>query len=339
MLQIIGMNKRKLKKFAFTFIKSNVFVTFLSTFLCSTDNRDTHTDSPMDYMATEPEHIKQDVVILVETDHELHLNQHAEQVELKAQRVVESFPLFSSPSTEESPTDTAEFSLNTTPPLDFLQAHNETSSPTEMSSQNPTAPMNGNISATEMYNSTTIQNTSLLLSVYNQTDSHHNLNFTFSESEPESTTEFPESTNEPQTHNQTVTDTNSEENTSERPKDSQEMQQINLSFNRSRANYTESDSNRTQEESFWEVTHDPMVQVKLEEAVVEDPVQMSLSTQASKEEEELVTQPAQTTKSSLKELTSVWAPLDGSGDISQGMSSIYFFVKNLKRNPKYEYFE
>lgn len=284
----------------------------------------------MDYMATEPVHIKQDVVILVETDQELQLNQHAEQVELKAQRVVESFPLFSSPSTEESPTDTTEFSLNTTPMLDFLQAHNETSSPIEMSSQNPTAPMN---STTETYDS--LQNTTLLLSVSNQTDSHHNLNFTFSESEPESTTEFPESTNEPQTHNQTVTDTNSEENTSERPKDSQEIQEINLNSNRSQANYTESDSNRTQEESFWEVTHDPMVQVKLEEAVVEDPVQMSLSTQASKEEEELVTQPAQTTKSSIKEQTPVWAPLDGSGDISQGMSSIYFIVKVLKRKPKY----
>lgn len=281
-------------------------------------------------MATEPVHIKQDVVILVETDQELQLNQHAEQVELKAQRVVESFPLFSSPSTEESPTDTTEFSLNTTPMLDFLQAHNETSSPIEMSSQNPTAPMN---STTETYDS--LQNTTLLLSVSNQTDSHHNLNFTFSESEPESTTEFPESTNEPQTHNQTVTDTNSEENTSERPKDSQEIQEINLNSNRSQANYTESDSNRTQEESFWEVTHDPMVQVKLEEAVVEDPVQMSLSTQASKEEEELVTQPAQTTKSSIKEQTPVWAPLDGSGDISQGMSSIYFIVKVLKRKPKY----
>lgn len=277
----------------------------------------------MDYMATEPVHIKQDVVILVETDQELQLNQHAEQVELKAQRVVESFPLFSSPSTEESPTDTTEFSLNTTPTLDFLQAHNENSSPTEMSSQNPTAPMNSTISTTETYDSP--QNTSLLLSVSNQTDSHHNLNFTFSESEPEITTEFPESTNEPQTHNQTVTDTNSEENTSERLKDSQEIQEINLNLNRSQANYTESDSNRTQEENFWEVTHDPMVQVKLEEAVVEDPVQMSLSTQASKEQE-LATQPTQTTKSSIKELTSVWAPLDGSGDISQGMSSIYFLV-------------
>ncbi|XP_073339256.1 brevican core protein-like [Pagrus major] len=291
---------------------------------CFKDNRDTHTDSPMDYMATEPEHIKQDVVILMETDQELQLNQHAEQVELKAQRVVESFPLFSSPSTEENPTvisDTTESSLNTTLTLDFLQAHNETSSPTEMSSQNPTALMNSTISTTETYDSP--QNTSSLLSVYNQTDSLHNLNFTFHESEPESTTEFPESTYEPQTHNQTVTDTNSEENTSERPKDSQEIQEINLNFNRSQANYTESDSNRTQEESFWEVTHDPMVQVKLEEAVVEDPVQMSLSTQASKEEEEeeLVTQPAQTTKSSIKELTSVWAPLDGSGDISQETSN------------------
>ncbi|XP_044028616.1 brevican core protein-like [Siniperca chuatsi] len=286
---------------------------------CFKDTINTHTDSPTDDVATEPEDIGQDVVILMETDQELQLNPHAEQVELKAQRVLESLPFFSSPSTEENlvdthPTvisDTTESPLNSTPTLDLLQA-------TEMSynSQHPTALMNSTISTTETYDSP--QNTSLLPSVYNETDSHHN--FTFHQSEPESTTGFLESSYEPHTHNQTVPDTNHEENTqpSERPKDFQEIQETNLNFDRSQAN-NESDSSHTQEESFWEMTTatlDPIVQLMLEEAAVEVVSQMSLSTQASKEEQELVTQPAQTTKSSIKELTS-WASLDGSGDISQ----------------------
>ncbi len=294
----------------------------------------------MDYMATEPEDIGQDV-IFVETDQELQMNQRAEQVELKAQRVLEAFPFFSSPSTEENLVDThptvisdsTESPLSTTPTLDLLPAFNETSSPTEMGygSQHPTAPMS-TISTTETYDSP--QNISLLPGVYNETDSYNNLNFTFHQSVPESTTGFPESSYEPtHTHNQTFLDTNPTEDTqpSERPKDSQEMQETSLNFNRSQANYNETDRNHTQEESFWEVTLDPMVHVKLEEADVEDPVQTSLSTQASKGEEELVTQSAQTTKSSINETTSLWARLDGSGDISQGMSSIYLNVLSLTK--------
>ncbi|XP_035537819.1 brevican core protein-like [Morone saxatilis] len=295
---------------------------------CFRDNRNTHTDSPMDYMATEPEDIGQDVVILTETDQELQLNQHVQHVELKAQRVLESFRLYSSPSTEENlvdthPTvisDTTESSLNTTPTLSLLQTSDETSSSTEMSydSQHTSALMNSTISTTETQNST--QNISLLSSVYNETDSHHNLNFTFHQSELESTTGFPESSYEPQTHNQTFPGTSLDLNTqpTESPKYSQETQASNLSFDTSQGNYSKTDSNHTQEESFWEVTlmtRDPMVQVELEEAELEDPGQISLSTQAS--EEELVTQPTQTTKSYNKELTSLLAHLDGSGDISQ----------------------
>ncbi|XP_068567229.1 brevican core protein-like [Cebidichthys violaceus] len=289
---------------------------------CFRYNRNTHTDSPMDNVATEPEDIGQDVVILMETVQELQLNQHVEQVELKAQRVLESFPFFSSNenlvdmhSTVVS--DTTASHLNTTPTLDLLQGLNETSSPTEMSSQNPTALMNTTFSTTETYDSP--QNTSLLPSVYNETDSQHNLNFTFHQSEPESSTGFPESSYEPHTHNQRVPDTHPKENTSEGPRDLQEMQETILDFDGLQANYSETDSNHTQEESVWEVTSmtlDPMVQVKLEEETVENPVQVFLSTQVSKEEE-LVTHPAQTTKSTIMELTSLWAHLDGSGDISQ----------------------
>ncbi|KAK9526739.1 hypothetical protein VZT92_015422 [Zoarces viviparus] len=289
---------------------------------CFRHNGNTPTDSPMDNVATEPEDIGQDVVILMETDQELQLNQHVEQVELKAQRVLEAFPFFSSKENlvDMHPTvvsDTTAPDINTTPTLDLLQGLNETSSPREMSSQHPTALMNTTFSTTETYDSP--QNTSLLPSVYNETDSHHNLNFTFYQSEPDNTTGFPESSYEPHTHNQTVPDTHLEENTSARLTDLQEMQETILDFDRFQANYSETDSNHTQEESLWEVTSmtlDPMVQVKLEEETVENPVQVFLSTQASKEEE-LTTQPAQTTKSTIMELTSLWAHLDGSGDISQ----------------------
>lgn len=309
-------------------------MSFLVSYLPSTDNRHTHTDSPMDHEATEPEDIGHDIVILMETDQELQLNHHEEHVELKAQMVVESFPHYPSPTpetnlSEEHPTlsDTTESSLNTTPTVELLQALDETLSPTEMiggDSQHPAALKNSTISNTETYDSP--QNTSLQPSVYNETDSHHTLNFTFREYEPESTTGYPESSYEPQTQNQTDAEIrNPEENTepSEMPEVSQERKETNLNFSRSPSNHSETGSNHTQEKRFWEVTLvtlDPVVQVKLEEAAVEDPVQTFLSTQASKEEDELVTQPAQTTKSSIKNQTSTWAQLDGSGDISQGMS-------------------
>ncbi|XP_034560172.1 brevican core protein-like [Notolabrus celidotus] len=287
---------------------------------CFRDSKNAHTDSPMDYEATESEDIGQDVVILMETAHELKLNQHAEQVELKAQGVLESSPFTSSFSTEENlidthPTvlsETTESPFYTTPTVDLLQGFNETVSPTEMSydSQPPTAQMSSMTSTTETYDST--QNTSLLLHVYNETESLDNLNF--NQSEPENTTGFPG----PLTQNQTVSVTNQEEST--QPPDSQETHDSYLTFDRSEANYSDSDSNHTEEESLWQVTLmtlDPMVQVELEGAAVEDPMHISFSTQASRGEEEVVTRPAQTTESSIQDLTSMWANLDGSGDISQ----------------------
>ncbi|XP_034401341.1 brevican core protein-like [Cyclopterus lumpus] len=55
---------------------------------CFRRYRNTPTDSPMDNVATEPEDIGQDVIVLMETDQELQLNQHVEQVELKAEKKV-----------------------------------------------------------------------------------------------------------------------------------------------------------------------------------------------------------------------------------------------------------
>lgn len=297
----------------------------------STDSRNTPTHSPMDYVATEPEDIGQDVVILTETDQELQLNQHAEQVEREVQSAFESFPFLSSPSTEENlfdthttvTLDTTESPPNTTATLDLLQPFDETSSSPEISSdsQHPTALMNRTISSTETFNFP--QNT-LLSDVYNETDSHQNPNFTFHPSGLESTTESPKLSYAPYTHNQTVPDT--PPTTSRQPSmslnESQAIQQANLDLNRSKANYSETDSNSTLEENILyatPVTPDSELEVKIEETAVEDLVQMSLSTQLPIEETELRTQ---TTQSSIKEMTSLWPLLDGSGDISQGVNLI-----------------
>ncbi|XP_074543386.1 brevican core protein-like [Halichoeres trimaculatus] len=291
---------------------------------CFRDTRNARTDSPRDYVATESEDIGQDVVILMETAQELKLDQHAEQVELKAQGVLESSPFTSSSSTEENligthPTvlsETTESPFNTTSTVDLLQGFDETLSPTEMSfdSQHPTAPMNSTTSTTEIYESS--QNTSSLIHVYNETESQDNLNFTFSQ--PENTTGLPGLSSEPLTQTQTVSDTDEGEST--QPSDSQVAHDTLLDLGRSDTNYSDPDSNRTEEESQWQVTLmtlDPMVQVEVEGAAVEDPMQISFSTQASRGEEEFVTQAAQTTKSSSQDLSFVWANLDGSGDTSQ----------------------
>lgn len=268
-------------------------------------------------MATEPEDNGQDVVILTETDQELQLNQHAEQVEREAQSALESFPFISSPSTEQNlfdthtavTSDTTDSPPNATATVDLLQPFDETSSSAEMSSdsQHPTALMNSTISSTETLNLP--QNTSLLSDVYNETDSHHNMNFTFHSSDLEST-ESAKLSYAPYTQNQTVPFT--APTTSKQPsvslKESQAIQQVNLDLYRSQANYSETDSNSTVQE-----------EGKLEEAAVEDPVQMSLSTQLPIDETELRTQ---TTQSTIKETTTLWPLLDGSGDISQGVNSI-----------------
>ncbi|KAM8840030.1 brevican core protein-like [Spinachia spinachia] len=277
---------------------------------CFRHNRSSPTESPVDYGSTEPEDIRHGV-ILMEQDQELQLNQHVEQGELKAQRVLESFPFFFPKENLEHmhPTvvsDTTGPSINTTPTVELLQASNETSSPTENTSPH-TALMNTTFSTTETYDSP--HNMSSLPSVYNDTDSHSNMNFTFHQAEPESTTGFPKLSPESHTHNK---------NTSATPKDLQEMQVTNLDLYRLQANDSETDANHTREVSLWDVTSmtlDSVVQVKLEEETVENLVQVFLSTQPSKEE--LVTQPAQTTKPTIMELTSLWARLDGSGDVSQ----------------------
>lgn len=281
----------------------------------------------MDYIATEPEDIGQDVVILTEADQELQLNLHAEQVEREVQSALESFPFFSSPFTEENlfdksttaTLDTTESLINPTSRLDLLPPLAQTASSTEVSSasQHPTTVMS-TFNSTEMYDF--LPNTSLLHSDYNETDYH--LNVTFHPSQPESTM-FPEPSYEPHTQNQTVPDATLKDHTepSEMLKEYLEIQETNLDLNISQANYSETDSNHTQEENILDttsktsMTSDNLIKVTLGESAVEDPVELSFPTKSPREEEELRTQ---TTHSPDANLTSWWLPLDGSGDISQG---------------------
>lgn len=276
----------------------------------------------MDSVVTETEDVEQNVVLFMETDQEIQLNQQAEQVEREAQSVLESLPILSSPFTADSlvdthPTVTSDVaeSPNTTSALDLLQLVNETSE-TSLDSEHPTEDVNTTISKTETYNST--QSTSFSLGVYNQTHFHQNLSFTVLQPELERTTY------KPHTENQTRPGFNFEE-TTHRPEEHQELLNTSLSFERAHTNYSDTESNYTREESFWEattITADPMLRVKLEEEAVEDLEPVSLSTQASQEKETLSTHATQTTEPAFDTLTSLWDYIDGSGDYSQGMSSI-----------------
>lgn len=284
--------------------------------LLSTDNGNTHIDSMGD---TTPDHeiSGQDVVILTETDQELQLNQHAE-VELKAQQVVESFPFYLSSSEEYlvdfQPTlsDTTESLPSSSPGREQLQQLHATAYPTEISfdPQHPTVLEKGAADATEVYDSP--QNTSLQPSVYNKTDSHHIFNLMFQEADTESTTKFVESTYESETQEPTAADRNlkNETETPQRTNVSQEIEMTNINVSRTQHHNKKKEGD--QEESLWKG------QMKLEEATVNVPLQMFLSTQASKEDDELITQTAEMMKSSIKNQSSIWAPLDGSGDASKG---------------------
>lgn len=260
----------------------------------------------------------------MDADQELQLNPRAEQVELKAQRVVASFPIYPWPSSERDqvaaqPTS-PEFSINTTHTTEPLQAKDEVSSPTQMTVEDPprpTALMSATTRMTETY--APPQSTSSLPAVYNKTDPHQSLKLTFYESEHESTTEFPKSPNGPHTQSQTVPNGNHIINpllSSERAEVSKEISEKNDSdFGKGQANLSERNHGHTQGER--PTTLQPMVQEGAEKLVEIHPQ----PTLAFKEVDEFVTQIAQTTASPITDRTSAWAPLDGSGDVSQGMSN------------------
>lgn len=269
-------------------------------------------------MVTESEEFGQNVVILMDADQELQLNPHEEQVELKAQRVVASFPINPGPSNEADLVSPG-FSINTTHATESPQAEHEVSLPTEMTVEDPerpTALISVTTSMTEAY--APPQNASLQPIVYNETDPHQSLKLTFYESEHESTTESPESPNRPHTQSQAVPNANLEIDLhpSERAKVSGEMlHQSNLDFSKAQ----DSDGNPGHTQGEYPRTPMPTNQEKQEEEGAEKPVEMYLSTQAFLKVDEFVTQVAQTTASPVIVQTLVWEPLDGSGDESQGM--------------------
>nr|XP_023830506.1 brevican core protein-like [Salvelinus alpinus] len=116
---------------------------------CFRGNGNSHTEAPMDYMATESEDIGQDIVVLMKPAEELHLSLDPEQVEREAQSVLQSLPVFQSAPAREDLQGSPPTSMSSTEiPLtrtastqDLLQPFDETSLPVEehYHSQHPTS--------------------------------------------------------------------------------------------------------------------------------------------------------------------------------------------------------
>ncbi|KAK5611017.1 hypothetical protein CRENBAI_023071 [Crenichthys baileyi] len=290
---------------------------------CFKGHRETSTDSPMDHLLTEAEEKEQNVVILMERHQEIYLNQLEKQVEREAQSELESLPLLPDSFTTEYPVNTSqtvtsdrtESFPSTTSASDLLQRLNEN----EISYDSQLLPeaITSTINTVKTIDST--QNTTVLPADYNGTELHQNRNFTFHLSE------FERSTYTPQTENQTVPDTNPTESLQslKQINQYQELNETGAIFDKSHTKYGETENNQTDidvvEDGFWEGTTlaiGPLLQVKLENAAAEDPVQMLLTTQASQDKGTLPTQETATTESAI-ETYSIWTPMDGSGDISQ----------------------
>lgn len=279
----------------------------------------------MDNLITEAKNLQQNVVILEEREQEIHLNQLEKQVEREAQSELESLPLLPDSFTTEDPldgnqtvsSDRAESFPTTTYALDFLKPLNE-STEIRYDSQHLPETAVSTISTTKTFDST--QSTTIPPGDYNGTDLHQNLSFTFH------TSEFEISTYEPQMENQTGSDTNSTEYLQSTEQTIQYQEIHETSLDKSHTNYSKTKNNRTDvdvEKAFWEGTTlaaGPLLQVKLEDATTEDPVQMD-TTQTTQDKRTPATQETPTTKLTI-EAYSIWTPSDGSGDISQGRETI-----------------
>lgn len=280
-----------------------------------------NTDSPT---AAESEEFGQNVVILMEADQELQLNPRAEQVELKAERVVASYPINPGPSrrAELNAAEQAfsQFSINTARPTESLQAMHEVSSPADLTvpdPERPTALMSVTTTMTETY--APPQSASSPPTVY----SDQSLKLTFNESEHESATVFPGSPNEVHMQTQTVPNANhtieprlSELAISKLFKEVSHRN--NFDFGKAQDNPREREPNPVQEES--QTTPTPAVLEKQKEKT-ERPAEVYLSTQAFQKVDGVVSQVAQTTASLIIAQTIDWEPLDGSGVESQGLSN------------------
>uniref|UniRef100_A0A4W5QS84 Brevican n=1 Tax=Hucho hucho TaxID=62062 RepID=A0A4W5QS84_9TELE len=151
-------------------------------------NGNPHTDAPTDYMATEPEDIRQDIVVLMEPAEELHLSHDPEQVEREAQSVLQSLPVFQSAPAREDLQGSPPTSMSSTEvPLtrtastqDLLQPFDETSLPVEehYHSQHPTSLPNTSNEPNSLhegdYHS---QHSTSLPSTSSEPDSHHEIDY------------------------------------------------------------------------------------------------------------------------------------------------------------------
>ncbi|XP_046875905.1 brevican core protein-like [Hypomesus transpacificus] len=277
---------------------------------CFKGHGNPHTDAPMDYMATEPEDMGQDVILLMQPAEELQLNQDPDQVEREAQRALDSLPAFQNTPIGEDLQDTpptpisdmdSPFSPTTSSP-NLLQPFDETLLPVEVDhdSQQPT----------------------LSLRIHNSS--------TPDQPEPETTPEFPEPSFEPHRHYQPMPETNLDE--MEYPQASgskhfQPMPETNLDVvdnNKSTTmgnhsyqimtTMTSTTFNSTREVTEQHEKQDPTSESGHEEAIVGEHEQASTS---AGYQERISHHPGQSTFAPFTEVTSVWSPQDGSGDLSQ----------------------
>lgn len=293
-------------------------------YLSSTGKSENSTDSPADHLMTEAEGIEQNVVILMERDQEINLNQLEQEVEREAQSELESLPVLLNTFTTEYPVninqtgtpDTTESFPSTTYATHLLQPVNENVEGS-YHSQLPLEAINSTISTTETYDST--QGTAILPGDYNGTELHQNLSFTSHLSV------FESSTYKAQTESQTMPDTNPTESLQslEQTTTYQDIQETGPKFDKNHTDYSETESNHTHvavEGEFLEgttLTVGPSLQVKLNDASAENPVQMLITTQASQYKGTSLTQETPTAESAI-ETYSVWTLVDGSGDIFHG---------------------
>ncbi|CAL8294876.1 unnamed protein product [Merluccius merluccius] len=306
---------------------------------CFRDLSHAQTDSPVDYVATEPEDLGQDVVVLLQHVEELQLRQQYEDVEREAQSALESLPLSPDPAAQEPSPRTltpgsaeATRLLNTTSlmellqPFDQMEKNASQTTTTVTAGATTTTPLPATSAATDdAYHP--LWSTLLWPDTNNVTDSNHNASSSLDEAGPETANrslEFPEPSYEPHRHYQPMPDVNLEEHQSQLTDGSkhfQPMPKATLDMDRPAGNYSSTESDQSQEEETSDATSatlDPMLYLKLDETrLTTDKQQASSSTRPLGEVEGRAFEPLASTMSSTGELTSLWFPAEGSAEDSQ----------------------
>ncbi|KAJ0003407.1 hypothetical protein NQD34_008505 [Periophthalmus magnuspinnatus] len=279
--------------------------------------------SAIHYSPTESADIEDNVVILTEKVQELQLHQ-TEQVEREALSFLESFSIFSAPATEKTPpvANTTESSYNTTTEQDDIDFNNATVTEMpllheevseELMENNNTITEDGdiidieervNVTYDKVENETTISH--VLVTSLNINHSSPN-----NETQPIFNSTFEQNLFENATRSLGV---KNESAVTEEPElaEIEELVQTNV---------TEIDSSEDPiEEVMTEETNTtaiPTMQLE-EESKVQEPVEMSLLTEAPEKGEDIVTKPTEVVTSSTENLTAwTWILHDGSGDEPQ----------------------